>query len=77
MDRFLDLCGQPEPEGGVRVDLGGVGQEPLTSGIGEALDRHLCRNAIILIRTLEPLLVIGRLEATGKKGFVPSLKTGA
>ena len=58
-----DVARQPEPERRLGVDLGGVGEERFEADVGVAVDVDRRGDPVVLPRTVEPLLAVGRLEA--------------
>src|SRR5215211_7527168 len=68
--------GQPEPERLGRVDLCGMGEQRLRAGPQEVADLHLCRDAIVVVGSLEPLLVVRRRASKLEQGVVHSEQAG-
>ena len=76
MDLLIDLLRKPEPERRRRVDLGCVSEQPITADVGEAIDRDLGGDLVVLVGTFEPAVVVGRLEPEIKKGLMAGKDPG-
>jgi hypothetical protein len=53
-----------------------VSEQPITADVGEAIDRDLGGDLVVLVGTFEPAVVVGRLEPEIKKGLMASQDPG-
>ena len=71
VDLLIDLLVEARTRTRRRVDLV-ASEQPITADVGEAIDRDLGGDLVVLVGTFEPAVVVGRLEPEIKKGLMAS-----